>query len=323
MTDKSQPLSGAAPAPNFAEWIGRHPHCCLRCGYTPIEGMKEYLLIHGEEAKCCRCGDALVGQTDPYPEMAAAPVAVPAGPRVIVNDTVRLYPCKGNADFLHSNEADFLRCLNCNLPAPPAPLPPPQERAQDYGFTKKDVREIITAEAALAEETRTESRLAPDEKLIELAKKWLTENGYEQWKDGDWHINGYEIGGDLPAILADYAAAAASRIAQLERERESLQIQLDSCAEILREHTSRLLEAEAALTHARADKELVADNLAKALATCSEQGKRVSALMEALEPFAVFWEAAETKHMGRGRLLTDAFKAAARVYEQVKKEEKR
>lgn len=31
------------------------PYCCLYCGWTPIEGMKEYLNIHGFDAQCLRC----------------------------------------------------------------------------------------------------------------------------------------------------------------------------------------------------------------------------------------------------------------------------
>ena len=32
---------------------------CLRCGYIPIEGMEEYLLIHGDTASCVRCDGKL------------------------------------------------------------------------------------------------------------------------------------------------------------------------------------------------------------------------------------------------------------------------
>jgi hypothetical protein len=33
-------------------------HCCPRCGFTPVEGMRRYLHIHGEDAHCInpRCG---------------------------------------------------------------------------------------------------------------------------------------------------------------------------------------------------------------------------------------------------------------------------
>lgn len=44
-----------------------HPfHCCYRCGWYPVEGMEEYMGIHGAEARCVRCGDLLAGQKDPY-----------------------------------------------------------------------------------------------------------------------------------------------------------------------------------------------------------------------------------------------------------------
>lgn len=48
-------------------------HCCFICGWVPLEGMKEYLEIHGEEAKCICCKNSLVNQSDPYvdkPEFA-------------------------------------------------------------------------------------------------------------------------------------------------------------------------------------------------------------------------------------------------------------
>lgn len=53
-------------------------HCCLRCGWTPIEGMEGYLRIHGDEAQCLRCNDKLFGQIDPYPEAEGAAVQPPA-----------------------------------------------------------------------------------------------------------------------------------------------------------------------------------------------------------------------------------------------------
>jgi hypothetical protein len=34
---------------------GDVPIHCLYCGWTPIEGMKEYLSIHADKADCIRC----------------------------------------------------------------------------------------------------------------------------------------------------------------------------------------------------------------------------------------------------------------------------
>ena len=48
---------------DFTPWIGKTTHCCLRCGWTPIEGMERYAEIHGLEAKCLRCGDTLPNTT--------------------------------------------------------------------------------------------------------------------------------------------------------------------------------------------------------------------------------------------------------------------
>lgn len=45
------------------------PHCCLFCGWVPIEGMEEYLSIHREEAECIHCKKKLPHKppyTDPY-----------------------------------------------------------------------------------------------------------------------------------------------------------------------------------------------------------------------------------------------------------------
>lgn len=38
-----------------------YPHC-LRCGYEPVEGMAEYLHIHGDGATCCACGKSLADE---------------------------------------------------------------------------------------------------------------------------------------------------------------------------------------------------------------------------------------------------------------------
>lgn len=39
---------------------------CLRCGWVPVEGMEEYLTIHGETASCIRCKDPLPSRSDPW-----------------------------------------------------------------------------------------------------------------------------------------------------------------------------------------------------------------------------------------------------------------
>ncbi len=45
---------------------GKEATCCLRCGWTPLEGIKEYRSIHGNDAYCIRCNESLVNQPDPY-----------------------------------------------------------------------------------------------------------------------------------------------------------------------------------------------------------------------------------------------------------------
>lgn len=51
---------------------GNVPHCCLRCGWVPIEGMEKFLSIHGDEARCLgACGEILPHNppfVDPYEE---------------------------------------------------------------------------------------------------------------------------------------------------------------------------------------------------------------------------------------------------------------
>lgn len=45
------------------------PHCCLWCGFVPIEGMKRYLAIHGDDAACVTCREKLPHDppfVDPY-----------------------------------------------------------------------------------------------------------------------------------------------------------------------------------------------------------------------------------------------------------------
>lgn len=57
--------TGAAIVPSYElGWTKYSPysagpiyHCCLQCGYRPIEGMMNYRRIHGfVTAKCCLCG---------------------------------------------------------------------------------------------------------------------------------------------------------------------------------------------------------------------------------------------------------------------------
>jgi hypothetical protein len=38
---------------------------CQVCGWVPVEGMKAYMRIHGDEAMCMRCGRDL---NDPPPQ---------------------------------------------------------------------------------------------------------------------------------------------------------------------------------------------------------------------------------------------------------------
>lgn len=44
--------------PELVSQDGVYPHCPC-CGFTPIEGMREYLLIHGSNASCVVCGRKL------------------------------------------------------------------------------------------------------------------------------------------------------------------------------------------------------------------------------------------------------------------------
>lgn len=38
------------------------PHyCCLLCGFRPLEGMEEFLRIHGADVRCLRCKAPLGG----------------------------------------------------------------------------------------------------------------------------------------------------------------------------------------------------------------------------------------------------------------------
>jgi hypothetical protein len=52
------------------------PHCCLFCGWVPLEGMAEYLAIHGDKAECIHCKAKLPHHppyTEPYPELNEKP----------------------------------------------------------------------------------------------------------------------------------------------------------------------------------------------------------------------------------------------------------
>lgn len=45
------------------------PHCCLFCGWVPIERMTKYLEIHGDDAECISCHRKLPHKPpyiDPY-----------------------------------------------------------------------------------------------------------------------------------------------------------------------------------------------------------------------------------------------------------------
>ncbi len=48
---------------DFEAYIGKTKHCCLRCGWRPIQGMDGYLQIHGETATCLQCHDTLPNRT--------------------------------------------------------------------------------------------------------------------------------------------------------------------------------------------------------------------------------------------------------------------
>ena len=39
-------------------------HCCLTCGWVPVEGMNEYRTIQGNDATCLQCGANLVELPD-------------------------------------------------------------------------------------------------------------------------------------------------------------------------------------------------------------------------------------------------------------------
>ena len=39
-------------------------YMCLNCGFIPVEGMRKYLLIHGEDARCASCEHPLPSVED-------------------------------------------------------------------------------------------------------------------------------------------------------------------------------------------------------------------------------------------------------------------
>lgn len=39
-------------------------HCCIRCGWVPLEGMEEYLECHADTAACVVCKYPLAGQAE-------------------------------------------------------------------------------------------------------------------------------------------------------------------------------------------------------------------------------------------------------------------
>lgn len=63
------------------------PHCCLECGFVPVEGMLRYLQIHGDKADCVSCGAKLpcappwqdnpVDAPEPIPQFFYKPVTDP------------------------------------------------------------------------------------------------------------------------------------------------------------------------------------------------------------------------------------------------------
>lgn len=54
------PEDGVLPELDELDWdLWSAERMCLRCGFMPGEGMERYLAIHGDDAKCVRCGDKL------------------------------------------------------------------------------------------------------------------------------------------------------------------------------------------------------------------------------------------------------------------------
>jgi hypothetical protein len=43
----------------------------------------------------------------------------------------------------------------------------------------------------------------------ERAKQWLLDNGYEQWRDGEWSYEGNEV--NAQAVLAEYIETREKR----------------------------------------------------------------------------------------------------------------
>jgi hypothetical protein len=324
MSDKSQPLSGAAqPTPeDLIVWnclSSINPFdangICLWCHRDePVSGESRIIVTTDPEYhnKACELIAAMaVMRKSIFPP--AAPVAVPAGPlseepqehpgvlatRIAENNRIRAY-----------RETDF-------APAPAA-LPPPQEPQNNQPpdccitstRTNGKLHHYLCRNAALAGETRT----ALPEKISLLVGKVLSIEAVE------------ELVGEIKTLkLRAETAEAALTQAQQERELSDKWKTNAYIAEMLSDF-QKIRHAELHIGRALAERWLGPTYPAIALqvdiAEILKLRAQKSALVEAIEPFATsplaYVPNDTTAHKVGANQLFENYQRAARVYEQVK-----